>query len=339
MTTLAHLAAACHACGSKTHPCVDMPLKLVAHAVDRPPNIDTVELLLCNWEYTGQLQGFGDDSSDDEQRSPQHRSPQYQCVWRFLGSPDEEWFRSVHIFLHRDARDVVKAIRMGHVAMNEHNDLGATSCMATLSRWLNKVCDYFDKHFDSKDSRTEPITMRRLQPFICWGIHKDLTWEETACWVYLCGSSVLIPALHAIMGISFLAFEQTDTVEGDRLLHDMQRSLEELKECMPKAHREFLACLELPENSLRHYCYRRFGSEDVPVEALHDLETSYNDTLNALVRFLSRRVHLVARFCPSVASSFGTLHTKVEESMRVSRLQLLMMRQRVDQRLDHRMDK
>merc|ERR1711920_1123914 len=92
--------------------------------------------------------------------------------------------------------------------------------------------------------------------------------------------------------------------------------------------------LQRPENSLRHYCYHRFGSEDVSVEVLHDLETGYNDTLNALVRFLSRRFRLVSRFCTTVASSFGTLHGKIEESMRTSRLQLLAMRRRVDQGLE-----
>merc|ERR1712129_534831 len=114
----------------------------------------------------------------------------------------------------------------------------------------------------------------------------------------------------------------------------MQQAISEYRVYMPKAHRLFLEDLEKPGSSLRCFCYRRFGTaadDNVSVELLHNLETSYNDTLNALVRFLSRRFHLVWRFCPSVAST--ALHAKTEEAMQRARLQLLLMRQRVDQRL------
>merc|ERR1719330_1358448 len=51
MTTLSHLAAACHACGSATPACIDRPFKAVAHILDRPAQLDVAELVLCNWDF------------------------------------------------------------------------------------------------------------------------------------------------------------------------------------------------------------------------------------------------------------------------------------------------
>merc|ERR1712232_1424338 len=103
---------------------------------------------------------------------------------------------------------------------------------------------------------------------------------------------------------------------------------------MPQLHRAFLEELEKPGVSLRQYCFRRFGAKSVPVELLHDLEVAYNDALNALVRFLSRRMRLVSRFFPNFASNFGVLHSEIEAAMRRSSLRLLKMRRHVDRFLE-----
>merc|ERR1712037_885759 len=77
-------------------------------------------------------------------------------------------------------------------------------------------------------------------------------------------------------------------------------------------HLAFLEELEKPGSSLRQYCFRRFGSKSATVEVLHDLEVAYNDALNALSRFLSRRNRLISRFFPDLASNFSMLHSEAK---------------------------
>jgi len=168
--------------------------------------------------------------------------------------------------------------------------------------------------------------MRRLYPFIAPG----MDWEEVGCWVYTCGSSALMPALHAYLGVKMIDICQTDSAEADRLAVMFRQRLLEFRISMPTLHRAFVEELERPGTSLRQYCLRRFGQQSRTVEQLHNLEVAYNDALNALIRFLSRRVHLVFRLIPQVAGGLGAMHHEVEESMRRSRLMLLKMRQRVD---------
>jgi len=333
MTTLTHIAAGCVATGHKKPPrCVEKPLQVVARSVGRPPHMDFAELVLNNWNVSEIACVDRDDSQEEEQAAngkevgPRFR---HQVVWRFLAMPDEEWYRATHIIMHEEAREIVAAIRVGHVAMRDQNDIAAVSSMVRIGAWCNKFCDYFDAYFECKDSRTESVMVRRLEPFISHGGLHDLTSEETACWVYCMGSSVLLPALHAFFGVQMCPVMETDNPDVESLGATMRRTLQEARVFMPGPHREFIELLEKPGVSVRQYCFRRFGAKSVSVEVLHDLEAGYNDSLNTLVRFLSRRVHLVSRFFPPLAGTFGALNSDIEAAMQHSRLQLLKMRQRV----------
>merc|ERR1719456_2161428 len=98
---------------------------------------------------------------------------------------------------------------------------------------------------------------------------------------------------------------------------------------MPIPHRAFLEELQRRGGNLRQYCIKRFGAKATTVELLHDIEVAYNEALNALIRFLSRRMHLVVRFMPHLSSVFERVHSHIEAAVRKNRLQLLKMRQRV----------
>jgi len=338
MTTLSHIAAGCTGVGTgdgrrrKPPSCIEKPLRVVARSVGRPPRLDFTELVLCNWDFTTKASHGITQETCANGDAAQHNLPQLHVVWRFIGAPDEEWYRSIHIVMHREARDIISAIRVGHVAMLDQNDGGVVGSLEQISTWLNKFCDYFDSHFETKGSRTETVMMRRLEPFISRGNVVDLTWEETASWVYCSGSSVLSPAIHAFLGVDHCPRDASP--EAERILPIVRRTFEEGRVCMPRNHIAFLEALEKPGVSIRQYCFRRFGAKLVSVEVLHELEVAYNDVLNALGRFGSRRVHLVSRFFPQFASNFGTLHADYEAQQRGERLQLLKMRQRVSRRLE-----
>jgi len=325
MTTLSHVCAGC--LGSTKHGrpprCIDKPLQVVARSVGRPARLDFSELVLCNWDKLEPAKSEG---------TPERLG----LVLRFLAVPEEECYRTLHILLHQEARDVIAAIRAGQAAIHVQNDRDLVGSLGKLSVWLNKFCSFFDSYFEQKDSRTESVMIRRIEPFICQSTAHKLTWEETACWVYWSGSSAILPAVQLFLGIRLLAGAGSRSAEqGSRLSAVMSQMLEEMRLSMPLPHQAFLEELGKPGVSVRAYCVRRFGAKSVSVELLHDIEAAYNDALNALLRFLSRRMHLVLRFFPEFASSFGAFHGDVERCMRSSRLQLLKMRQRVHKVLEN----
>eukprot|EP00405_Crypthecodinium_cohnii_P009391 CAMPEP_0206434876 /NCGR_PEP_ID=MMETSP0324_2-20121206/9473_1 /ASSEMBLY_ACC=CAM_ASM_000836 /TAXON_ID=2866 /ORGANISM="Crypthecodinium cohnii, Strain Seligo" /LENGTH=1076 /DNA_ID=CAMNT_0053901583 /DNA_START=62 /DNA_END=3292 /DNA_ORIENTATION=- len=330
MTSLSHIKAGCMASGNRKPPrCIEKPLQVVARSVGRPPFLDFTELVLCNWDTTTVDSTRGQEAEQAAGHQDETPEPKRHVVWRFLAMPDEEWYRATHIVMHEEAREVVAAIRVGHVAMRDLNDRAAVSSMVRVGAWCNKFCDFFDAYFEAKDSRTESVMIRRLEPFITRSGNHELSIEETACWVYCMGSSVLFLALHAYLGIQMCPEFEAENPEVEALGETLRRMIKEGRVCMPVAHREFLEQLEKPGVSMRQYCFRRFGAKRVSVEVLHDLEAGYNDSLYALGRLLSRRVHLVSRFFPQLAGNFGALNSDLEAAMQHSRLQLLNMRQRV----------
>jgi len=321
MTVLCHIASGCIAAspGSKPPRCIERPLQVVARSVGRPPALEFAELIQSNWCKS---EGSIREAKDDKSPGSSTRKAEFRVMFRFLASPDEEWYRMIHIFLHDEARDVVSAIRVGQVAALDLNDQAVVGCLVKLSNWFNRFCDYFDSYFDSKDSRTEAILMPRLAAFVAQGLDE----EHLPAWVYCCGSSVLLPALHAFLGLPMCPPALRNSV--------FYHILQEMRVHMPRLHLAFLEELEKPGSSMRHYCYRRFGARNLSVDRLHDLEVAYNDCLNALVRFTSRRIHLAIRIFPHLSRTLGALHSEVEGALRKSRMQLLKMRQRVDMCLD-----
>jgi len=145
---------------------------------------------------------------------------------------------------------------------------------------------------------------------------------------------VLLPALHAFLGLSMLsvmdstAKKASEEVGKQQLAEAFVVIHQDQAKYMPVAHRDFLEDLEKPNSNMRRYCLKRFGQKGVPVERIHNLEVAYNEGMNALTRFLSRRNHLVGRMFPRLSSSFRSLHSEVVARMLSNRLQLLKMRQR-----------
>jgi indoleamine 2,3-dioxygenase len=325
LTLLNFISTACRANASakKMPKCIDRPMQVLARLAGRSAQVDSVSIFLANWAYVeDEHPHTGETNGDSHPRS-------FRIVCAFIANPDEEWYRAVHLVLHDSARDAVAAIRAGQHGMTSQDDGAVIQSLEALSEWMSKVCDYMDAHFELKDSRTEAISFRRLAKFVAQDWFDD---EQTACWVYCGGCSVLLPMLHAVLGVDIFDFPgQSDSSEVERLSTYLSQWSQEMKLFMPVAHRTFLENLQRPGVSLRQYCIKRFGSgKATPVDVLHGIEVAYNEALNGLVRFLSRRMHLVVRFLPEQSSSFATLHGHIEGGVRKNRLQLLKMRQRVD---------
>jgi len=318
LTLLCHIASCCSATSrdKKAPKCIDRPLQVFSRVAGRSPSLDTVALVLANWSEEGLPPAEGSEGGEITLRN----------VVGFLGSPDEEWYRSLHIILHHHAKDVVSIIRAGQAADIINDDHAVIRTMDRLSAWMIRFCDYFDAHYEQKDSRTEPVMMARFNRVFRHKADSD----EQACWVYCCGSSVLLPMLHAFLGVPMGKILDTiDCTDAARLGKRMQQWVEEMPHYMPMPHKAFLDELQRSGN-LRQYCIKRFGQKGMTLELLHDFEVAYNEALNALIRFLARRMHLVHRFQPHLSSNFSTMHSHIEAGVRKKRLTLLKMRQRVD---------
>lgn len=336
MTVLCHVSAGCIAtCGQgrkKAPRCIERPLQVVARSVGRPPHLDFTELVLCNWSWTENSEHCRAPESspvDAVDELPGENRTSFHIVWRFLGSPDEEWYRALHLILHEEARDVIAAIRVGQIGARDTDDHAIIASLTCIASWLNKMCDYIDKHLESKDSSTEALMMRRLLTFMS----SHLTDEEMCAYVYWSGSSALVPAVIAFLGIQMRRSTAQSTEVGRlvNLLLDMQK---DVRLFMPREHLQFLQELERPGVSVRRYCLRRFGAKSISVERLHELEVAYNDALGAASRFQDRRLYIAARFFPHLSRAFSNAHSKIEVGIRKGRMQLLKMRQRVDRCLE-----
>jgi hypothetical protein len=266
----------------------------------RPQELCTIpqfpELVLSNWYFTeGEDGGIGPND--------------VHIALRFLACVDEDWYRRIHISLHARAEQLMLAIRQGQHAMGAQNDQGVIRSLQDVSGWLLDCCKFLDAEFDSKDSQSEHLMMSRLIKFAA----PNMSGDASLCWVwvYSMGSSVLLPALHAVLGV----------------LPVQPRVLQfwaEMREAMPKEHQQLLRELEHKGNNMRRYCLTRFASRKIAVEKLYDLELAYNEALYALMRFCARRFRLVVRNFPD-AERHSTLHDAQEEVIKRSRLHLLTM--------------
>jgi len=297
---MAHLAAGCTGTGGSIPPRLERYCQALAKSLGRPQASCTIpqfpELVLSNWYVT---------EDGDGSVGPNH----VHVALRFLACVDEDWYRRIHISLHARAAQLMLAIRQGQHAMGAQSDQGVIRSLQDVTAWLLDCCKFLDAEFDSKDSQSESLMMSRLIKFVA----PDMSRDASLCWVwvYSMGSSVLLPALHAVLGV----------------LPVQPRVLQfwaEVREAMPMEHQQLLRELEHRGNNMRRYCLTRFASRKIAAEKLYDLELAYNEALYALMRFCARRFRLVVRNFPD-AERHSTLHDAQEEVIKRSRLHLLTM--------------
>eukprot|EP00913_Durusdinium_trenchii_P002833 g2621.t1 len=183
---------------------------------------------------------------------------------------------------------------------------------------------------DQKDSRGEAVMMQRLRPFVAEGLSD----EDYAVWVYTEGSSPLLPALHALLGLRQLEPGmgcQTGTGwflqrlwggEGDGISGPLQEHWQQGRPRMPQNHRNFLDRLEQGV-SIRAYCLCAW--RHASVEGIAALEDAFNNCIEALLKYCSLRQRLVSRLFPNV-SRIRRMSAEQEQVIRRGRLALLQMR-------------
>ncbi|CAL1161882.1 unnamed protein product [Cladocopium goreaui] len=237
-----------------------------------------------------------------------------QPIARFIATPDEEWHRKLHLVLEAEGGRAVSTAHSNITPAISARDNGAViGALNQLAADVDSLSEFQMRQFDQKDSRGEALLMQRLRAFVA----EDLSEEDYAVWVYTGGSSPLLPAMHAILGLRKL-----DGISGPLQEHWQMQG----RQCMPKSHRNFLENLEHGV-SVRAYCLREWRK--VPVEGIAALEDAFNNCIESLLKYCSLRQRLVSRMFPDV-SRIRRLSAEQEQVIRSGRLALLQMRRVAD---------
>jgi len=292
--------------------------KQFAEIIDRPFHgvPEYAELVLNNWYVPGYPSNGKEGEAFVISRENIHL---VQPACRFLALPDEEWYRKLHLVLEAEGgRAIAAAHQSIRSAMKQRNNREIVGSLFQLASDIDCLSEFQRNQFDNKDSRGEAIMMQRLRPFVS----PNLADTEYAVWIYTEGSSPLLPALHAILGLRKL-----DGISGPLQEHWQQQG----RVCMPANHRDFLDSLE-NEQSVRAYCLREWRHESV--EGIAALEDAFNNCIEALLRYCSLRQRLVLRMFPGVAK-IKNLSAEQEQVIRTGRVSLLQMRRVADAQRMH----
>lgn len=236
-----------------------------------------------------------------------------QPVARFLATPDEEWYRKLHLVLEAEGGRAICTAQAALAPAITQRDTGAViAALNQLAADVESLSDFQMRQFDQKDSRGEAVMMQRLRPFVAEGLSD----EDYAVWVYTEGSSPLLPALHALLGL-----RQLDGISGP-----LQEHWQQGRPRMPQNHRNFLDRLEQGV-SIRAYCLCAW--RHASVEGIAALEDAFNNCIEALLKYCSLRQRLVSRLFPNV-SRIRRMSAEQEQVIRRGRLALLQMRRVAD---------
>lgn len=286
----------------------------VSKIVKRPakPAPEYCEVTLNNWrlarEYESENEGFQVSLETVHKIRP---------IVRFIGLPDEDWYRKLHTVLEAEGgRAIATAQKSMSMAIKHRDNAAVATALNALGQHIERMNEFQRHEFDHKDSRGEAIMMQRLLPFLA----PHLTHEECAVWIYTEGSSPLLPSLHAFLGLTNM-----ERIPGALQEHWQVERVADLTS-MPAAHLEFLDTLTKGGTSVRAYCLKEWRHSTV--EALAALEDSFNNCLEALLRYCNLRQRLVNRMFPDIR--LHSLSDAQEKVIRRGRLALLQMRRVAD---------
>ncbi|CAJ1365100.1 unnamed protein product [Effrenium voratum] len=273
------------------------------------------ELVLNNWHVPSQaLHRSANEESESEtfiiSRDSIHL---VHPISRFLAIPWEEWLRKFQLVLEAEGgRAVSHAHRRLTPAISRRDNATVVAALNEFAGKIESLVEFQTQQFRLKDSRGDHIIATRLRTFVA----KGWSDEEVAAWVYT-GSSPLLPAMHALLGL-----RKMDGIYGP-----LQENWQVLgRQNMPESHRQFLDALE-HSVSVRAYCLREWRK--APVELIAALEDSFNNCIETLLRYCNLRQRLANRMFPG-AGRVRQLSSWQEKVVRSGRLSLLQMRRVAD---------
>lgn len=262
--------------GSKT-PADKIPMSLaqpwceIAHKLQRPPVLSYASYALHNW------QRIDDDKAIE--------LGNIALLQNFFGGLDEEWFVLVHVDIENKASVAINSFLRAQQSAQKNATEELLNSLKKIKSALEQMCQTLDRMPEGCDPY---IYYNRVRPYIHgWkdnpALPGGIIYEgvqqfhnkpqrfrgETGA------QSSIIPCLDAVFGI---------THEDDPL----RQYLQEMRDYMPRMHREFLQKLE------HQASIREFVAENR--NKFPELLEYYNNCIELIFRFRETHLHYAATY-------------------------------------------
>jgi indoleamine 2,3-dioxygenase len=263
---------------------VAVPWCAVAQRLQRPPVLSYASYALDNWRRL-------DPSGPLELGN-------LAILQNFLGGADEDWFILVHLEIEARAARVLRELGPACACAGQGDAAGLSARLEAIGLGLESLCQSLGRMPELCDPY---VYYQRVRPYIHgWKDHPLLPDGVIYQGVATFGErpqrfrgetgaqSGIVPALDAALGVTHAA-------------DPLRAYLAEMRDYMPRGHREFLAALEAAP-SVR---------ATVLASADPELRAAYDDCLRWLESFRSTHLDYAARYIHQQRPSGGANPTAV----------------------------
>jgi indoleamine 2,3-dioxygenase len=288
MLVLSYLGHACVWGGAEPEAVIPasvaVPWCAVAQRLQRPPVLSYASYALDNWRRL-------DPSGPLELGN-------LAILQNFLGGADEDWFILVHLEIEARAARVLRELGPACACAGQGDAAGLSARLEAIGLGLESLCQSLGRMPELCDPY---VYYQRVRPYIHgWKDHPLLPDGVIYQGVATFGErpqrfrgetgaqSGIVPALDAALGVTHAA-------------DPLRAYLAEMRDYMPRGHREFLAALEAAP-SVR---------ATVLASADPDLRVAYDDCLRWLESFRSTHLDYAARYIHQQRPSGGANPTAV----------------------------
>ncbi len=248
-----------------------VPLVTLAEALDIPPILSYALQTMYNWR---RIVPDGPTAVGN-----------LGLIQNFLGGMDEEWFVTIHVTIEAEAGRALRVLEPLHTAVVQHDIPQAEHCLHEIAATLSTMRHIFRRMVE----RCDPyIYYYRVRPFMFgWKDNPDMPHGLIYEGVEKFGGqpqqfrgetgaqSGIIPAIDAALGI-------------EHEVDSMRIYLNELREYMPPADRDFVAALEAGP-SVRAWVLQN--------KAAHpSLREAYNEAIEQLRQFRALHIEFAAMY-------------------------------------------
>ncbi len=255
----------------------------VAKLLERPPVLSYASYALTNWKRIDK-EGPVDLGN-------------IALIQNFLGGIDEEWFILVHVAIEAKANDALNGSLDAINAVQKDDITQVAESLKTVRDSLTAMCETLDR----MPERCDPyIYYNRVRPYIHgWKNHPSfpagLIYEGVSEYkekpMQFRGEtgaqSSIIPALDGLLGITHT--------------HDeLYTYLQEMRDYMPKSHREFIAYVE-QNSQVRSFVQKH----------MNELRILYNSCVELINRFRQTHLNYAATYIQKQHQASGQNPTAV----------------------------
>lgn len=206
-------------------------------------------------------------------------------IQNFLGGMDEEWFVTIHVTIEAEAGRALRVLQSLHTAVAQHDIPQAEHCLQEIAATLQTMRDLLNRMVE----RCDPyIYYHRVRPFMFgWKDNPDmpggLVYDGVAKFSgqpqefrgETGAQSGIIPAIDAALGI-------------EHEVDSMRIYLNEMRDYMPPADRDFVATLEAGPSVRRWVIQEK--------EAHPALRDAYNEAVSQLQQFRALHIEFAAMY-------------------------------------------